>query len=421
MPTYSQMICLVGENPLPVYLGIMQIADLADSQGTVVLVHSRETKPQALNIRSILKASARVKANVHLRELTTPFDPGLVNGFMKDLRGEFPRAALNYTGGTKVMAGFGLLNWQSQADSKASPFDDAFYLEEGRQSFHFGSRSESITLTEPLTLATLRKLHGVNHPNSLAEREELTIAELARVLGCQRSDDMPFDQGSPQFKHLTGMRNDSDLYLDIEAFKVNLSPVRQARWHGMALPPSRNQYDGSKYETMMKCASGGWFEQLIERLVRGLHAEEPDSKFDALPSENLRPLVPDSEILANQTFPIRINDWATTLEFESDLLVINRQRLRYISITTSRNFKTCKSKMFEATVRSQQLGGGMANSCVICLGKDHYSRSLKKKVDFVDACRNALGNDPRHTIFGWRDVHDWVDGGTQSLRKFLTD
>lgn len=418
---YSQMVCLVGENPLPIYLGIMQIADLADSQGTVVLVHSKETKQQALNIKSILKASAKIKASVHLRELENPFNPSLVNGFMSDLRAEYPQAALNYTGGTKVMAGFGLLNWQSGTDGNAGLFDDAFYLEEGKQSFHFGSRSESVALTEPVSLAILRKLHDVNHPQPLAGREDLTIAELANILRCQSPDIMPFDKGTPNFKQLKDMQNKSDLYSEIEAFEGYLSLERQARWRGMSLPHSWYQYNGSKYETMMKCASGGWFEQLVERLVRGLYAQEPDSKFDFLPSENFHPLIPSSEILANQTFPIRLNDWATTLEFESDLLVINRQRLRYISITTSRNFKTCKSKMFEATVRSQQLGGGMASSCVICLGKKHYSLSLKKKVDLVDACRNALGNDPRHTIFGWDDVYQWVDGKTQSLRKFLTD
>lgn len=427
---YTEMVCLVGGNPLPVYLGIMQFADLTNDHTIIVLVHSEETKSQALSVKSIMKASARVKAKLVLKQLIDPFNPSLVNGLMAELRGDYPKAALNYTGGTKVMAGFGLLNWQSGADKDDSLFDDAFYLEEGKQSFHFGNHAESIALTEPLTLATLRKLHDVSNPYPLSAREDLSIAELANVLKNQKPETttMLFQRGTPDFQHLKERTQTpllkSDIKLldsDIKTFESYLSPQRQIAWRGQGLPQSRNQYDGSKYEMMMKCASGGWFEQLIEHLVRGLQAEGPDSRFEESTVENVTPLIPLSEILANQTFPIKVGSWATTLEFESDLLVINRQRLRYISVTTSRKFNTCKSKMFEATVRAQQLGGGMANSCVICLGKKHYSRSLGRDVDFVDACRNALGNNPRHTIFGWDDVHNWVDGHSQGLRKFLTE
>jgi hypothetical protein len=425
------MVCLVGENPLPVYFGIMQFADITNASTIIVLVHSLETKPQAFHLRDVIRKVSGSKATLILRFLPDPFNPILVNGIMADLRIQFPQAALNYTGGTKVMAGFGLLNWRSSTGIDKPLFDDAFYLEEGKQRFHFGSHGQGVDLKEPLTLATLRRLHNLNQPESLSRREDLTIAELVNVFNQQRPLYMPFYMGTPRYQllvkrqeKLSSGRKDKDIeYLnaDIKDFEGNLLPDRQLAWHNMELPQDEYRYGGSEYEAIMKCASGGWFEQLIEHLVKGLHANEPDSRFDDLSAENADPLISPTEILANQTFPIKVGRWAATLEFESDLLVINRQRLRYISITTSRNFKTCKSKMFEATVRAQQLGGGMATSCVVCLGKVHYSRSLRKEVDFIDACRNALGNDPRNTIFGWDDVHKWVSGNTKSLRKFLTE
>jgi hypothetical protein len=41
---FDKMVCLVGENPLPVYLGIKQ---LATPEAEVVLVYSEATRPKA--------------------------------------------------------------------------------------------------------------------------------------------------------------------------------------------------------------------------------------------------------------------------------------------------------------------------------------------------------------------------------------
>jgi hypothetical protein len=49
---FDKMVCLVGENPLPVYLGIKQ---LATPEAEVVLVYSEATKPQAKNIEELLR------------------------------------------------------------------------------------------------------------------------------------------------------------------------------------------------------------------------------------------------------------------------------------------------------------------------------------------------------------------------------
>jgi len=45
---FDKMVCLVGENPLPVYLGIKQ---LATPEAEVILVCSEATRPQAKNIK----------------------------------------------------------------------------------------------------------------------------------------------------------------------------------------------------------------------------------------------------------------------------------------------------------------------------------------------------------------------------------
>jgi hypothetical protein len=48
---FDKMVCLVGANPLPVYLGIKQ---LTTPEAEVILVYSEATKPQAQNIKGLL-------------------------------------------------------------------------------------------------------------------------------------------------------------------------------------------------------------------------------------------------------------------------------------------------------------------------------------------------------------------------------
>jgi hypothetical protein len=112
------MVCLVGENPLPVYLGIKQ---LPTPQAKVILVYSEATKPQAQNIKGLLDKARVANGN---RELTCimnqvvllcdPFWPRQVRETLDVVvaRLNTPQAyALNYAGGTKVMSDYGLLAW----------------------------------------------------------------------------------------------------------------------------------------------------------------------------------------------------------------------------------------------------------------------------------------------------------------------
>ena len=57
---FDKMVCLVGEDPLPVYLGITQ---LATPEAEIVLVYSEATKPQAKNIKALLDKARVTNGN----------------------------------------------------------------------------------------------------------------------------------------------------------------------------------------------------------------------------------------------------------------------------------------------------------------------------------------------------------------------
>jgi hypothetical protein len=115
---FDKMVCLVGENPLPVYLGIKQ---LATPEAEVVLVYSEATKPQAQNIKAILNLAKVTNGNrgrtcimKQVVQLRDPYCPRQVRETLDAVvaRLSNPRPyALNYTGGTKVMSDYGLLAW----------------------------------------------------------------------------------------------------------------------------------------------------------------------------------------------------------------------------------------------------------------------------------------------------------------------
>ena len=57
---FDKMFCLVGDNPLPVYMGIKQ---LATPEAEIVLVYSEATTPQAKNIKELLDKARATSGN----------------------------------------------------------------------------------------------------------------------------------------------------------------------------------------------------------------------------------------------------------------------------------------------------------------------------------------------------------------------
>jgi hypothetical protein len=101
------MVCLVGENPLPVYLGIKQ---LATPEAEVVLVYWEATKPQAQNIKGLLDRARVTNGNRGRKcimnqvvQLRDPYCPRQVRETLDAVvaRLNNPQAYAAYTEGTK--------------------------------------------------------------------------------------------------------------------------------------------------------------------------------------------------------------------------------------------------------------------------------------------------------------------------------
>jgi hypothetical protein len=119
--------------------------------------------------------------------------------------------------------------------------------------------------------------------------------------------------------------------------------------------------------------------------------------------------VDEDDFVVNTHFTINNED------FESDFILANGNRLRYISVTSSGSKSTCKGKVFEAVHRARQIGGGMARCAVVCLADETVLGELEGTVGA------SRGSGSRLQVFGEDDVRLWESGHLDSLSAFLTD
>jgi hypothetical protein len=418
MPNFEKMISLVGENPLPVYLGIRQLT--ADG-ARILLVHSSGspgTKEQADRVKARLERDAGSRL-VSLFQIADPWDPASVLSAVAGLPGSWGEAAFDYTGGTKVMSAMAVR-------AAADRFAALVYLEEARGQFRIWSpasgETESRTLSAldpPLGVRDLCDLHNITvHPDATWQPDPTPADLLAiwhRRLAEHRADtdrilEFPTNEEGNQGSDAAWriyQRNQGRLgpCLDL------LTPETRSRWAAIEAPSTPAAYSDSQRRAVFEFfASRQWFEYLMRELVLSVSQSTDRIAFGTRPDD---PVLGESDILSGQEFLVgqvarpRRRD---PRMFEADVLGVVDNRLRYLSVTTGLSRKSCKAKMFEAVHRSRQIGGGLASSCVVSLADSGG----------VADCRTSVGLHPRHTIYGLSDVERWFQGNAHDLRRFLT-
>jgi hypothetical protein len=420
------MVCLVGENPLPIYLGIKQ---LATTEAEIVLVYSEATKPQARNIKALIDKDRVAQGNLgrtcimnQVVQLRDPFSPRQVRETLDAVVARLPNQqayALNYTGGTKVMSDYGLLAWSLLKQAPKRPERDrglpwpevqnTFYLEEPSGIFHF--HDDKIPLAVAPALEELLALHGVQR---LPERAspDMTPADIEKMFSwyldntrafsdirntvrwqdLHRKKTKPqYDWFASQYDRALGTWQQDCLW---QKLLTLITDDTAQRWLSEpAIPENRDTYQGSLLEARFRFIIHSlWFELWVRDILHKL-------------------LGPQQEIVTGAELKI------DGQRFESDVMTVYEHRLFYFSVTTSTQEGVCKEKMFEAMHRARQIGGGLAYSCVVSLAD--YTYYDNEREDTVQNCRRSIGQAPRHTLFGKAHVRQWHRGSYESLQRFL--
>lgn len=398
---FDAMVCTVGENPLPVYLGIAQ---LTKPDATIVLLHSEGTEGEAKRIANCLGTGRKVlmgKANGCLIKNPWDFESVFTTiSYWADVFKDNSDAAINITGGTNVMTGFGMTIWIGRDNN------NVVYLEEKENKFHIGDgRTEK--LHEEISIELLRKLHGVElniekksmYPESYDEASRhLYRLFQKRKLGGLNDDNLNIrnkrNNGSPLYDWIIGG--------NFQAIWNTISdgvpcwgemPGLPKSWEDFVANP--NTGDLHELGKRVLFANGFWMENLV---------------FQAFEKA-----VDGSSIIEGQEFMI------DNQPFELDLLTVKDNRFYVVSVTTQMKQKNVKGKSFEVIHRARQVGGSLARSIVVSPLFEEERDECQVSVDPSDKPRHLVIAAPVKYRNQEVPVDNWVRDLSKQFRDFFDD
>ncbi|MCX6358312.1 MAG: hypothetical protein NT029_00755 [Armatimonadetes bacterium] len=363
MPRFRSMVSLVGENPLPIYLAARQVAA---PDARLLLVCSDHTRDVADRLREQL-AGAERQMFVKVRVIASAYDPVAVLEAMRQVRSDWPDAALNFTGGTKVMSAFAVQAW---ADDVAR----TLYLDEAAAAFRLGSGEVEPLYPLRLSPADLAALHGVA-PDNVEGCPPHTWADLCGIVRTFATTPRPPEKYDKKWDE-------------------------GGRWHAALTPATASEWDQKRVRDIWRYDffAGQWLEQMSATVCRRLGADGPE----LLEGPQAGRLLPDDAVQGPRHYRV------SGQQFEVDTVVVHRTRLFVISSTTSAKVKTAKAKAIEALHRGRQLGGGLARAVLLSMTQE---AELAQVADSVGSERLA--------VLGEAEVRRWTEGRADILWQFL--
>lgn len=382
----STLILLVGSNPMPNYL-----AACALRPAQVVLVYSEKTLAAMKRLTTGLQAALGDRVTIGGQLLEDETSAAALKDAIALIARQKPKGslAINYTGGTKVMAAHALRAFYEQGGSAAA----ASYLHEGTVGHPTRLRFDDGRVVPlmpsphvPLTLRILLELHGATyHPPSAKDgapssddAREVLRAVLADVTLAAR-----LYEASSTLKEAKSPKKvvePFDLTNEIPALSVPRIPV------DAAMPKA-------SFDAWLSFIGGGWLEDCVGDVIRSLK-------------------LPDA------TVEVGVNATREKASLEVDVAIVRGHRSYFISCTTDTKKYICKSKLFEIAVRSQHLGGELARAALVCLAEPKTIAGLASDIDDL-----WLSSNPTR-VFGIDDVSEWFGFGgapanTQKLANWL--
>ena len=361
-PQYQtdNLFLLVGTNPLP---NLVAARLLLKEDGTLYLIHSADTSSTALRLETVLAKRYGIHQcrKVEVREANAHDVESKISDQIRNLEGS---VGLHYTGGTKTMAVHTYRAIEAALSGADSP--PVFsYLDANSFKLRIDPAwREQVLLEVKPTLDDLLKLHGISLKSGLPTKNVIlpatatALAQAAPSSGLQAWRDWCSNVLREQAHTGRGWRKKSELR-DIDLALPDAPILRDAvttlkselslSADTVVLPlgPSRLHWPFHKNEPKYLCQwlDGAWLEYYVLFQIQAV-AED-----------------------------CQLHDWGMTLatdvesslfEFEFDLAAIRGYQLFGISCTTDLSKTIGKPKLFEAYIRSRQLGGDEARVGLVC-------------------------------------------------------
>lgn len=376
------LILLVGGNPLPNYVAAQL---LAEQKTHLLLVYSQGTSEQCTRLKKTLRARGYQTINEHQVEESDPANIGTKLGVaLQKCTGS---VGLNYTGGTKAMAvhAYRTLERASGLTRRIYSYLDARTLQMWFTDEENNSPSLPIGTRVPVSLAELLELHGlekrkremseeVRWPATTevlaalhadAERHKAWRAWCNTVLRDPEKEGDFRSTGSLKIQTTEGIPDDGV----IQAIEADT---------GLTLPVSLGELWQLKKD-VNKWLDGQWFEEYVFRHLKTLRQE-----------------------CDLNDLKMTINPAIGSSDFEFDVGCMRGHQFFGLSCTTDDGERKggearLKSKLLEASVRAEQLGGSEACFALVCCADSDKVEKLKDQMI-------GLPGDSRMHVFGRGDL-----------------
>jgi hypothetical protein len=383
----STLILLVGSNPMPNYLTAYALRP-----ATLALVYSDKTFSAMQRLSAALRSDLGERMKIRSSLLDDETSAAALNDVIRAIAEGIPPAslAINYTGGTKVMAAHALRAYSQVGGRDAA----ASYLHEGTEGLPPRLRFDdgtSLALSEfphvPLTLSRLLDLHGAQYNERSAAGEGAPTPEDARSIFDAVLADV--DLAQSLYHGTEGLRKTKSPKTVTEAF----DPASLHLVLSVPRIPVAADMPKRTFGAWVSFLGGGWLEDIVAELIRSLQ-------------------LPDAEVVVG----VNANRGGKDVSLEVDVAVIRGHRSYFISCTTDTEKSINKSKLFEIVVRSQHLGGELARAALVCLAPAATIAALRKVIDDL-----WLSSNPTQ-VFGIEDLKEWVGfGGAAPHPQALAD
>jgi hypothetical protein len=387
----DHLFLLIGGNPLPNYVAAHLLARPADTTITLVASRGVEDQCDALHETLAEKGFQHIKKSSLVEEANPHNIYNTVRDAVATCQGTI---GLHYTGGTKAMATHAYLAVKENVER-----DRVFYSYLDARKLELVIEGPGITgcKTVPvgekvsLKVDELLKLHRLSDLKQPMRRESIwpNVTQALATIHSRKSD---AERWRAWCEETLRRKEDRRKFIN----PTTMKPLRTDRFPFESVQAALAQ-------ELPQCS----FPATFEAIANALPFKEPFSKADNKMAQWL-----DGGWLEDYTFQqihqiqaeAQLNDLVMTInpklggvDFEFDVACVRGYQLFALSCTTTAEPGLCKSKLFEAYARAEQIGGSEARIGLVAGIDEGNKGKLEQQL-------NGLVDETRIRIFGMHDL-----------------
>lgn len=380
MAKISDLVLLIGTNPLPNYVVAKYLSDTNSDVKNIFLVHSggnanqSSTWEYAVNIEKVFNKTKQYSLlnfkYISLEDIENQKSiiNNLNSGFNEESIDE--NIHLNYTGGTKTM-GIHVYNF---LQGKYKDKFESSYL--SAKTFKLVNEngvliSDDLRKKINIDFNDLLDLHGFVRKNENKEflfgkalekfEEIINMESIDNYFQSYKRENFQLDNGNLIEKTIDAEYRLKNIIVDGELLSINNSLTEEVKLFDQNRKLKNPLPNNKVVKNVIEFIDGEWLEEYI---FKSINDDEQLTKFT--PSKN---------------WVIKKSNWENNVDFEIDVILMNGYQFYGISCTTDRTKKICKSKGFEIIMRTRQLGGDESKSILITMLKEDQVQALQKELE----------------------------------------